>query len=121
MWRTKWNILYDNSSFLFLSCMQGGSAIVEYDGISKTSIARVQQRDEKNDNHLAYGIDVINIKPLKGPESSHLKEQEEHFLKTKGKGEVEVEGVFPGRRGLTVTVASCSFYDNLVQVWDAML
>ena len=98
--------------------MQGGSAIVEYDGISKTSIARVQQRDEKNDNHLAYGIDIINIKPLKGPESLYL---EEHSLKTKGKKEEKGEGEFPGSRGLAVTVASCSFYDNLVQVWDAVL
>lgn len=114
MWRTKWNILHDKSSFLFLSCMQGGSTIVEYDGISKTSIARIQQKDEKNDNHLAYGIDVINIKPLKDPESFH---QEEHSLKTKKEGDRD----FSGSRGLTVTVASCSFYDNLVQVWDAVL
>lgn len=120
MWRTKWNILYDKSSFLFLSCMQGGSAIVEYDCISKTSITRIQQKDEKNDNHLAYGIDVINIKPLIGPESFH---QDEHSLKTKKEEEEEGEGEggVPGSRGLTVTVASCSFYDNQVQVWDAVL
>ena len=110
MWRTKWNVLNDKSSFLFLSCMQGGSTIVEYDGVSTTCEVRVKQRDEKNDNHLAYGIDLINIVPSNGIEHSSL---EEHSAGTKTE--------HPSRRNLTVTVASCSFYDNLGQVWDAEL
>ena len=110
VWRTKWNILDDSSSFIFLSCMQGGSSIVEYDGANSICAVKIQQRDENNDNHLAYGIDIINVAPLQGLESSNLGEYSE---KT-------VTDVLSSR-ALTVTVASCSFYDNLVQVWDAVL
>lgn len=110
MWRTKWNVLSDKSSFLFLSCMQGGSAIVEYDGTNTTCEVKVKQRDEKNDSHLAYGIDLINFIPSNGIEHSSLEDR------SAGK-----KTEYPSRRALTVTVASCSFYDNLVQVWDAEL
>ena len=110
MWRTKWNIIDDKSSFIFLSCMQGGSSIVEYDGLSSTCTVSAKQQDEKNDKHLAYGVDVINISRIQGSRSPSL---EEHSVGTK----TDVRN----SRALTVTVASCSFYDNLVQIWDAVL
>ena len=98
VWRTKWNIISDKSSYLFLSCMQGGSAIVEYDHSTCESLLKVSHTDKSAPNHLAYGIDIIGAKSQK--ESSPNSVRTNLF---------------------TATIASCSFYDNKVQVWDVSL
>lgn len=56
-----------------------------------TELGNVHQIDENNDKHLAYGVDVLSA--LKGAEGETV----------------------------DFTIASCSFYDNLVQVWNCKL
>ena len=105
MWRTKWGIVGDKSSFLFLSCMQAGSAIVEYDNNCGACELKVKQADKSCENHLAYGIALTDA-------NTHY--SQENVPETP----LSVpSNVYRG----TVTVATCSFYDNLVQVWTSKL
>lgn len=101
MWRTKWGIVGDKSSFLFLSCMQAGSAIVEFDNNCGACELKVKQTDSSCENHLAYGI-------------AHIDANTHHSQET------PLSVPLDAYRG-TVTVATCSFYDNLVQVWTSKL
>jgi hypothetical protein len=98
----------DDSSILSLSCMQGGSAIVEYSHDSSACVLRAKHGGTDNDKHLAYGIDIINAIPSPAdPVISNTDSQdaENSLLK----------------RPIRFTVASCSFYENIVQVWVADL
>ena len=108
VWRTKWNMVDDKSSFLSLSCMQGGSAIAEYNHESSACVIRAKHGDNSNDNHLAYGIDVIKVTSLQTkPADRHV--------------ESKVVAYDTKRICRRFTVASCSFYENLVQVWDVQI
>lgn len=98
MWRAKWRTSADqpHTHHLVTSSMQGGSRVYRLastpDNDSFCVTGSVVQTDERNPAHLAYGIDVIGY--------DHDAERGEgHEYK--------------------FTLASCSFYDNLVQVWSA--
>ncbi len=91
MWRTKWHV-EAGAEHIATSSMQGGSRLYRLaanEGGEYRLVDSVVQTDERNPNHLAYGIDVIGHS-----DSSSSSSQE-------------------------FTLASCSFYDNLVQVWTA--
>lgn len=88
--------------------MQGGSAIVEYDHVSSTCAVRVQHGGVNNDKHLAYGIDIVNATPAPSVRAS-------------SSTECQVEDDSPLRKSVRYTVASCSFYENIVQVWEVDL
>jgi hypothetical protein len=105
VWRTKWGIVGDKSSFLFLSCMQAGSAIVEYDSTSGACELKVKQTDISCENHLAYGIALIDF-------NTHHSQD--------NVSEIPLSVPHDVHRG-SVTMATCSFYDNLVQVWTSNL
>lgn len=98
----------EKSSILSLSCMQGGSAIVEYNHDSSTCTLRAKHGGIDNDNHLAYGIDIINAipAPSKSAQSNPESQVADNSLL---------------KKPVRFTVASCSFYENIVQVWNADL
>jgi hypothetical protein len=84
--------------------MQGGSAIVEYDHDSSACALRAKHGGIDNDKHLAYGIDIINAIPTPS----------ESVLSNSDSQDVDNSLI---KRPVTFTVASCSFYENIVQVW----
>jgi hypothetical protein len=113
VWRTKWNILSDTSSCLFLSCMQGGSSVIEYshsDGKLKIKATHL----DSHPKHLAYGIDIIHAK------TKILTDSTPSIIGFSSHSE-EGDRSTSNRTFNAVTLASCSFYDNLVQIWDACL
>jgi hypothetical protein len=91
IWRTKWNLINENKSYLFLSGMQNGSAVVEYNTSTSTinpinntinpsddtinpinntinprdsnvKLKKIISHKDKHPDHLAYGIDLITVK-----------------------------------------------------------
>ena len=97
MWRAKWSpSQVEGVDYLVTASMQGGSRVYQLhssvsddtDSIKYALSHAIEQRDDRNSNHLAYGIDVLHRLP-----DNESKE--------------------------VLTLASCSFYDNLVQVWTA--
>ncbi len=108
---------------LFNACMQGGSRVhrldvtvassptaAKYDGADTmmtaaecqyTLVHSVEQTDSRNGNHLAYGIDCIQSSSRRVKKESRNEEEKKK------------------ERNHEFVMASCSFYDNLVQIWSA--
>lgn len=123
VWRTKWNIISDKSSFLFLSCMQGGSAVIEFDNILNTCELKILHKNESTPPHLAYGIDIIGTR-TSTQENSRQSESENKDIRDIIDKCTELDGentdFFP-LLSREFTVATCSFYDNLIQIWNVAL
>ncbi len=73
-------------------------------GCARYTLSRsvVQTDIERNPNHLAYGIDIIsdNNGSDSGDSDTQICQSDLAVVQS-------------------FTVASCSFYDNLVQIWEA--
>ena len=69
-------------------------------------IKNIHHIDDRNPQHLAYGIDLINS-PLQVTDSSNNTDSSSND----NNNIVQYE----------FKIASCSFYDNLVQLWQAIL
>jgi hypothetical protein len=102
VWRVKWKVC-NGSHFLVLGCMHGGCRVYRLgvvvdalsNQVSMVEEACVAHTDiHTNDKHLAYGIDALSLTPQSSEEASGA---------------------------VTFKIASCSFYDNLIQVWTAAL
>lgn len=99
-------------SYLVLACMHSGCRVSR---INLTHFAEdgsgdhwevqeesfVQHRDTRNPQHLAYGVDVLACTKA-----------------VEGEGEGE-DGASLHKHKLEL--ASCSFYDNLIQLWSCTL
>lgn len=121
VWRTKWNMINGKSSFLFLSCMQGGSAIVEYNHKNSTCEIKVKHTDKTNSNHLAYGIDIIGARRSRNETENKIENENGNEYQNENTSLKPPYGFANSNFDTIVTIASCSFYDNLVQIWDAAL
>ena len=71
-------------------------------------IKNIHHIDDRNPQHLAYGIDLINS-PLQVAESTDSSNTKSSSNKDTTIVQYELK------------IASCSFYDNLVQLWQAIL
>jgi hypothetical protein len=105
VWRAKWLVPEDQScSYLVLACMHGGCRVSRLqlthvdleDSWQAVEESHAQHVDSRNPQHLAYGIDVLSCAPVMSDQNdaTHL-----HRL----------------------DLASCSFYDNLIQRWSCTL
>lgn len=105
MWRIKWkSFLSPNSdserseakSYLALACMHGGSAIYQVNCSSGSADVVSVQQDSSNPERLVYGMDWLELKNT--PEVADQKCDHQCEISWK--------------------VATCSFYDNAVQIWQ---
>ena len=71
-------------------------------------IKNIHHSDDRNPQHLAYGIDLINS-PLQVAESTDSSNTKSSSNDNNNIVQYELK------------IASCSFYDNLVQLWQAIL
>lgn len=87
--------------------------------VSEGSMARWQVVEEahvhhtdaaRNPQHLAYGVDVLSCAPIAGTSTAGAREEA---------GGVERAEREDGK--LDIQIASCSFYDNLIQLWQCSL
>jgi diphthine methyl ester acylhydrolase len=107
VWRIKWAIATPTSQqhFLAIASMQGGSGVYCWD---QSSLHRINQQMDSNPNRLVYGIDWLSFHDP----AAHM---------TTGSG--AEGGGWEGEREADAAVqwkiATCSFYDNLVQTWDS--
>jgi len=120
VWRLKWQKTLSEQYVLVAACMHAGSHVlgVDFESIGSTdgsssssggerevaSLRKLLSHRDSNPDHLNYGIDTL---------SSSLSSNKTHSESASGgggggEGEGEVHNM---------TFASCSFYDNLVQVW----
>jgi hypothetical protein len=92
VWRVKWITLPSGCCYLAAACMHGGSALIDASSMmdpTAASSSRVYRHfDASNEKTLVYGIDLISSPESATTESSQF------------------------------TFASCSFYENKVQIWD---
>ena len=114
VWRIKWKCLptardvdsvgnndIGTNSYLGLACMHGGSAIYKINCsdsseiLTREEVISVQQ-DSSNEERLVYGMD---------------------WLQLEANSSDEVCGI-DGTENIKWRVATCSFYDNAVQIWD---
>ena len=102
--------------YLVLACMHGGCRIYKLNiqesplqgSISFSIVSFVHHTDLSNDKHLAYGIDVLHHnRALKATSAN------ENCANGGGDDATVITNEF--------TIASCSFYDNLVQIWNAVI
>ena len=115
--------------------MQGGSAIVEYNHVETSCHLRVKHIDKSNPNHLAYGIDVLGMRNGSNYQSKR-DNKNENESKNESKNEnpndnscqnenrssmIPIDSFGIDGLSQSVTIASCSFYDNLIQIWDTEL
>ena len=71
-------------------------------------IKNIHHIDDRNPQHLAYGIDLINS-PFQVAESTDSSNTKSSSNDNNNIVQYELK------------IASCSFYDNLVQLWQAIL
>ena len=113
--------------------MQGGSAIVEYNHVETSCRMRVKHMDKNNLNHLAYGIDVLGVRSGSDNQNRRANKSEiengndnENRNKNSCQNEKRSTSIVDDSEEINdlnqfVTIASCSFYDNLIQIWDTGL
>lgn len=116
LWRVKWLVPEGcPHSYLVLACMHGGCRVSRIkfthltgdDNRDKWAVREesfVQHKDSRNPQHLAYGVDVLSCTAV--AESSQA--------------EAESEGG-DALHKYKLELASCSFYDNLIQLWSCTL
>ena len=124
----------EDCSYLVLACMHGGCRVLQL-RIHRTNITHIagndagdvgdagdindsngiweitvlenmHQIDERNAGHLAYGIDVISTS------DGEQKSESKHGVEP---ADIDIIQ----QRNSKIKLASCSFYDNLVQLWEA--
>ena len=115
--------------------MQGGSAIVEYNHVETSCRMRVKHMDKNNLNHLAYGIDVLGVRSGSDNDNRRASKNEsengngndnENRNENSCQNDNSSSTIADDYEGINdlnqfVTIASCSFYDNLIQIWDTGL
>ena len=103
--------------------MQGGSAIIEFDNILNTCELKILHKNESTPPHLAYGIDIIGTRTSTKINSRQSKSENKDVSDIIDKYtelDVEKNDFFP-LFSREFTVATCSFYDNLIQIWNVAL
>jgi diphthine methyl ester acylhydrolase len=102
VWRIKWatskSRTWDHpSDLLAVASMQGGSGIYRWENSTQV-IETLDQQVDSNPNRLVYGIDWL-------------------FCETSEAEEGEAKGA---KTQCHWKIATCSFYDNLVQIWNGI-
>mmetsp|Transcript_16153 Transcript_16153/g.24347 ORF Transcript_16153/g.24347 Transcript_16153/m.24347 type:complete len:354 (-) Transcript_16153:308-1369(-) len=94
VWRVKWKLLDDmhrnrGKSFLATACMHGGASLYEYS--DENGLEQVSALVDDNTDRLTYGMDWLKLQCCQDISSDEEK--------------------------LLWSVATCSFYDNTIQIW----
>lgn len=116
MWRLKWRpereggaLAGDEESAMYLGAasMHGGSGIHKVDlGGGEVTLTTVETQVDVNEDRLVYGMDWL------GRDNRGGGVEEENTVC----GRVETKR--SAESSLDYEIATCSFYDNLVQVWS---
>ena len=104
-----------SSSFIVAACMQGGSSVIEFPSSPSSNLYDESEISSKtfsdpellkksiqgHDTQLVYGIDILLVN--NNASSSNDEEKINNTSST------------------NLTIVSCSFYENIIEVWDVCL
>jgi hypothetical protein len=133
VWRTKWlssNILSSSLKgeydYLYTANMQGGCRVYQLSGQdidhyqhSSIDVNQTVTYFDGTDKHLSYGVDVIDI-AKGGRGTDHSNDLAKTQIQSEsGHSHVHSSSDQKYEIGLTFTMASCSFYERHIDVWEA--
>ena len=120
VWRAKWHVSENTnanavaSSFIIAACMQGGSSVIKFPSSASSTLYAESELSNKtfsdpellkksiqgHDTQLVYGIDLLLVNS-----NANSSNDEEKVNNTSS----------------NLTLASCSFYENIIEIWDVCI